>query len=498
MSDSKRNSLESKALNEFNLSYSSAATKEEKDTIWGSINTPFIEEILDDSSHRLVTFLYRQEPSESKDQLSIYLHCDAVGLPFAEKNRLQPIPETDICYLSLILPSTLRTTYSFLRVENLSNGETKTDEIHHLYPFPEFSGELKKIHTQIMKLHEENKVEVDTRNPTKISYMDYDDPSKCFATESILELPMAPKQSKDFSDIKLIKQKREKLKEEKRFFECLVKFSETSLKNIPEYKDIAEDKERPARGVRKYWIYLPPGYKENSKQPYPLTLLLDGSDYLNTIPVPSILENMIKAKNISPCIAVFFEYSANRRQLEYYGDDKFTNFLANDLMRILRSKHHLSISDNPRLITIVGLSASGLAAVYAGLTRPDVFGNVITQSAALWSKKKNDLEKIVDEYLLKKADTYFCMDAGLYETVAAECCFSDGYIQAISILQANKDLVKYMNTKGLHASFHEFVGGHNYVCYRDVISDQLKEVYEFRYSNKINANDIKQNLRSKL
>lgn len=480
MSDSKRKAIQSDALNALKLIYAKATIKEEKDLIWNSINTPFIENIPMDENNRLVTFLYRKPPTEATVDFSIYLNCDAVGIPFAENNKFKPIQGTDLLYLTLALPRSLRTTYSFLKLDKTVNDTAKKEVAHELFPFPEFIGEFKKYHTTYMRLCDEQKIEMDPRNPKNISYVEFDNPDKCFFTESILELPNAPTQPAYFYEPNAIRNERNKLAEEKRFFQHSIMFSNTSLKNLPEYKDTAEDKDQPSRGTRKFWIYLPPGYNDTTEQSYPLSLFLDGSDYLNTIPIPSILERMIKQKEIPPCVAVFVEYSAERRTLEYYGDDKFTHFLANDLMNILRHEHHLQITSNPSLTTIIGLSASGLAAIYAGLTRPDIFGNIITQSAALCSKKQSELENMVNIHALKNTGTFFCMEAGVFENVPIECRFEDGFTQALSTNESNKRLSNYMREKGVLSTFHEFVGGHNYVCYRGSLPERLKEVYKMR------------------
>ena len=480
----KLQTLQSEALNIFKDAYSKTGTKPEQDLLWNNITTPFIEKIPGDEHNHLVTFLYRQTTSEILNNYSFYLHCDAVGLPFTEINQFKPIANTDLLYLTLILPSTLRTAYSFLKLDTPIETPVKNECKQELSPYPVFSGHLNEIHMTVMRLHQEKKVAIDLLNPKKIAYVEYSNPDHCFFTESVLELPMAPLQPNYLSDLNLIQHERQQLIEQKRFFQYSVPFSETSLRDLPAYKEIAEDKNQLSHATRQYWIYLPPGYQETDKQRYPLCLFLDGSDYLNTIPVPSILERMIVNQELPPCIAIFFEYSADKRLLEYYGDEAFTDFLATDLLSILKQKHHLPITTDSRLTTIIGLSASGLAAIYAGLTRPDVFGNVITQSAALWSKKRTALKKWVDDYLLKKQDSFFCMEAGCYEIVPAECQFADGYTQAFSILEANMELAGYMNKKGIPASFHEFTGGHNYVCYRDTLSNRIKEVYSRRFDNK--------------
>ena len=80
---------------------------------------------------------------------------------------------------------------------------------------------------------------------------------------------------------------------------------------------------------------------------------------IDTIPTPSILESMIAENIIPPCIAVFLDYSPDRRRLEYYCDKDFTQFLANDFMSLLRKDHNLSITDDYKLTTIIGLTQAG-------------------------------------------------------------------------------------------------------------------------------------------
>jgi enterochelin esterase-like enzyme len=477
MTDSKREALQSSALEKFKHAYIKASTKAEKDLLWNSISTPMIDYIEDDKNNQLITFLYRD--TESRYDVTVYLDCSVIGVPFSENSQLKPVGGTDLFSLTLKLPATLRTTYTFLKLDKMPDIPVKEESSHPLYPYPEFTGSIKRIFDQTMRLHQENKCAIDLRNPKKISYTEFDNPERCFFTESILELSSAPVQDDHLTDLELITKERQDLEKNKRFFAGKIVFSETSLKNLPYYKTKPEDTEGDSsKGQRKYWIYLPPEF--DIEKTYPFFLFLDGSEYLNTIPTPSILERMIKNKEIPASIAVFFEYSSDRRILEYYADENFTRFIADDFIKYLRKKHELKISTNPKETTIVGMSASGLQATHAGLTRPDVFGNVVVQSAALWPIKQVDLYKMVDIDLLKKAESYFCLVAGSYETVPLECRFEDGFTQAISILEANKKLTAYMTQKGIKVDFDEFIGGHNCVCYRSTLPQQLKNVFAIR------------------
>lgn len=471
MSNSNREIHTSNLLDRLRSSLLNAESKEEANNIWGQVESPFMEEISDDPDKTLVTFLYRMDPSSKKNQTKIYLNS-AIVPPFSDESCLVEIPGSDILHLSLTLPSTLRTTYSFLRVDDETNNDNSKPV--NISPHYTPTGEFKTIHDLLAKLYEHGKVEIDKHNQHKIVYyIDPDNLEKFFAMESILELPMAPKQLCVPSSLELVREERNELKKKNRFFEHSIQFSNTSLKSNSDYNDKS----------RKYWIYLPPDY--DSKKTYPLILFLDGGEFIDTIPTQSILEKLITDNVIPPSIAVFFDYSMDIRQQEYYCDSHFTQFIAKDFMSTLRDKDHLSITNDSRLVTIVGLSFSGLAAFYGALTHPDVFGNSITFSASFESVKRDMLDKLIHLNLAKNHDSQYLIETGSYENLPVELQFQDGTTQAFSINQANKHVFESLNQHGINARKHEFVGGHNSICYRNSLPDRLKEIYEFRLKNRI-------------
>lgn len=74
---------------------------------------------------------------------------------------------------------------------------------------------------------------------------------------------------------------------------------------------------------------------------------------------------------------------------------------------MLHDKNQFNITQDARLITIVGQSASGLAAFYAALTNPKVFGNAIALSPSLEMQKINELEQKIEQNYKKNIDTQF-------------------------------------------------------------------------------------------
>lgn len=67
----------------------------------------------------------------------------------------------------------------------------------------------------------------------------------------------------------------------------------------------------------------------------------------------------------------------------YVGNiEAFAKFLSREFMDSVRKEFR--VSDRSSDITVCGSSLGGFAATYIGLNYPQVFGNVLTQSAALW------------------------------------------------------------------------------------------------------------------
>ena len=452
------------------------ASLEERVKIWAAIETPLIEDIPADSDNCLVTFLYRFDQVDTPKP-SIYLYSSITGLPCSESSKLSFIAGIDIGYLSLVLPRTLRSAYNFLIVDEPSLN--KAFEPAEMAPiFPRTTGAFKAADDLLLPLYEQEKVKTDyPRNKKEITfYKDYDNPIEFFAKESILELPAAPSCKYIPESMGLVRAKQHKLRMTHRFIADEVSFSKTCLNNVDGYKDEKEEK-------RKYWIYLPPSYDKNAQDAYPFMLFLDGSDYLNPIPTTAILDGMIKDRIIPPCVAVFLEYS-NHRFHEYNCNEQFTAFLANDFMKILRDNNQLNITEDPKLSTIVGLSASGLAAFYAALTYPEVFGNVISQSPSWVLQQTHALETLINNHCQFNQETQFIFEMGSYETIPIDMEFEDGNIQSLSPFEANKQVVASMQNHGLMVTEHEFVGGHNNGCWGVSLPNRIAEICNKRLEEK--------------
>jgi enterochelin esterase-like enzyme len=203
------------------------------------------------------------------------------------------------------------------------------------------------------------------------------------------------------------------------------------------------------RNERKLWIYTPSGFSK-SGAPYPLLVLLDGDR--NVKWVPAILDNLIAQKRIPPMVAALIDNpSSATRQLELPCYPPFAEFLATELVPWVRENYHSGA--DPARTVVAGSSYGGLAAVFAGLRHPEVFGNVLSLSGSFWWKPANGGEA---EWLTRqvanspKLALRFYLEVGLME----------GYPMQIA---ANRRMRDVLAGKGYATGYEEYDGGHSFL-----------------------------------
>ncbi|MDQ1507283.1 MAG: hypothetical protein QOD57_5010, partial [Actinomycetota bacterium] len=111
----------------------------------------------------------------------------------------------------------------------------------------------------------------------------------------------------------------------------------------------------------------------------------------------------------------------------------------------------------------------GQAAAFAALRRPDIFGNVISQSGSFWWSPEDDHEH---EWLTRQyAETdhrpvRFYVEAGLQER-------SQTPNGGPSILLANRHFRTILQSKAYDLTYTEFNGAHDYACWRGSLANAL-------------------------
>lgn len=215
---------------------------------------------------------------------------------------------------------------------------------------------------------------------------------------------------------------------------------------------------------RSAWIYTPPGYDAKRATPYPVLICFDGLLYASdeAIPTPKILDNLIAAKAIPPMMAIFVVQSPQpQRNLELSNNGPFADFVANELLPQVRQQWRVTSAADQTIVC--GSSAGGLAALFFAFHRPDVFGNVLAQSAALWPGKERDNpqhEWLTEQFRsAPKLAVRIVLQPGLLEVVQTP-------LNGPSILDANRHLRDVLIAKGYTLYYSEAAGGHEPVTWR--------------------------------
>ncbi|TMC43786.1 MAG: DUF3327 domain-containing protein, partial [Chloroflexi bacterium] len=218
------------------------------------------------------------------------------------------------------------------------------------------------------------------------------------------------------------------------------------------------------RNSRRAWVYTPPGY-EPSAEPYGLLLLFDGSAYLELIPTPTILDNLLAEGLLPPMVAVMLDSPPESRNHELTCHRLFVDFLVQELVPWLR--RHYYITADPMKTIVGGSSAGGLAAAYTGLHAPEIFGNVLSQSGSFWWNWDAE-EKIAQQWLTRqfavspRQPLRFYIDVGRLERIP-------GY----DLLMVNRHLYDVLLAKGYPVHYAELGGGHEYISWRGGFSNGL-------------------------
>jgi enterochelin esterase family protein len=221
---------------------------------------------------------------------------------------------------------------------------------------------------------------------------------------------------------------------------------------------------------RRVWVYTPPGYSTKQDMEYGLVILFDGMSYADKVPTPTILDNLLASDLIPPMVAVFPDsLGVNTRIRELILHPPFNKFLAAELLPWIRENY--SVTWTPEKVVVGGASAGGLAAVYAGLEHPEIFGNILSQSGAFSFGRPGEegYEWIKQQFALKeKLPLKFYLDAGSLETRSLR-----DIGDAPNLILANRNLLDVLQEKGYSVYYQEFSGGHDYVSWRGTFPEGL-------------------------
>ncbi|MFJ2743427.1 enterochelin esterase [Streptomyces sp. NPDC087440] len=212
---------------------------------------------------------------------------------------------------------------------------------------------------------------------------------------------------------------------------------------------------------RRVHVYEPPG----GGQDLPVLVLMDGEMWQPGLDVAALLDNLIADGRIPPLLALLPEsIDSDVRWDELACNERFVGFLERELMDWAGERW--SVTGDPARTVVAGQSLGGLTAAYAAVCAPGRFGSVLAQSGSFWWPDGPDLES--SEWLTGRIEAAerlpvrFWLSVGEQEWVA---------------LPAARRLRDVLEKKGYEdASYREYNGGHDYLCWRTELADGLVEL----------------------
>jgi enterochelin esterase family protein len=129
-------------------------------------------------------------------------------------------------------------------------------------------------------------------------------------------------------------------------------------------------------------VYL---YRPVSDEPTPLLVVFDGQDYLRRAKLPTILDNMIAQRRIRPLSLAMIAHGGRNRFIEYACSEATVGFINCTILPLARKELNLlDIEKNPGAYGVMGASMGGLSSLYIALRKPEIFGNVLSQSGSFY------------------------------------------------------------------------------------------------------------------
>ncbi len=238
---------------------------------------------------------------------------------------------------------------------------------------------------------------------------------------------------------------------------------------------------------RQILVYTPPNYSKNHN-PYHFLLIFDGILFEERAKVSSTLDNLIADDKIPPVVAIMIENfiptNVVLRSSELVPNSKFLKYIIKELLPWAHENYN--ITSDPSHSIIAGASLGGLAASSIAFKNPEFFTNVLSMSgsygwypgAEYWIQMVKDIKDLErwwseedekeGEWLVRqfsqseKLPLKFYLDVGVLEKNDPNQLFI-----------SNRHFRNVLKTKGYPVSYVEFLGGHDFVCWRGSIADGL-------------------------
>lgn len=225
------------------------------------------------------------------------------------------------------------------------------------------------------------------------------------------------------------------------------------------------------KNTRSVVVYKPVDYDE--KKEYPAIVVFDQFLYLERVPMTIILDNLIAANKIPPCVAILIDNQpTERRSKELPLYKPFADFVGLEIMPW--AYRNFSISKDPGKTIVAGVSYGGLASSYIAFYYSNLFGNVLSQSGSYWRgvTLSDTTPRLIEQYKRsEKLPVRFYLDCGLQETTMRT-------LKNINFIERHRYMRDVLKSKGYEIYYQEFQSGHDWSGWRKTLPDGLMVLFE--------------------
>tara|TARA_B100001109_G_C18865045_1_gene476791 strand:+ start:15491 stop:16798 length:1308 start_codon:yes stop_codon:yes gene_type:complete len=234
----------------------------------------------------------------------------------------------------------------------------------------------------------------------------------------------------------------------------------------------------PARGKLHHWrwynslganerdVWLYRSGLADSQQPLPLVILLDGQHWAADAGFFATLDQMTARHELPAAVYLLIDaVDADTRSRELACSPEFWLTLQQELLP--QAQRLQPFSDDPQKTVIAGQHFGGLAALYAALNWPQRFGAVLSQSGAFWWPDVNEVA--VNGCLCKDVKAA----GGRRYNMKVELQTGSAEKQLNPLNQA---MYKALQAAGARIEYHQYSGGHDWLCWRSGLFKGLKNL----------------------
>jgi enterochelin esterase family protein len=232
---------------------------------------------------------------------------------------------------------------------------------------------------------------------------------------------------------------------------------------------------------RDFYVYTPPNYDPNRKEPYPVLYLLhglgdDAAGWLTTGSANIILDNLIAQGKAKPMIMVnTLGYGApemvagggrggmNGPGIMEKNSEYFARALVEEVLPQVEKQYRVSKDRKDR--AVAGLSMGGAEALFTGLRNIDRFAWVASFSGAfvMWNSDRNI--QMGPAVFDKTFPTLDAKAASQLRLLWISCGVSDG------LVGVNRQFNEWLAAKKIQPKYQEHPGAHTWPVWRHNLTD---------------------------